>query len=274
MTAPSMSLKIELWPIADVKPYPGNPRQNDEAVEAVAASLREFGFRQPIVVDTEGVIIAGHTRFKAAQKLGLDKVPVHVAKDLSPEQIRAYRIADNQTASLATWDYDLLPIELGALKEANYDLGLLGFAGTTHHQKLNVERHPEKAKPTTKKLRPKDRPLANDFVSDEAFDALLDAWFGNMAACCNRVGRRTSGVGMPTTRTILPSSRSTASTSRRGSSGTSSIPSSRGRIHRAAVRSGSGSSGSEEMWRKCLETSNICLQGKRSLPTSHASSSP
>lgn len=83
--------------------------------------------RAPIVVDPEGVIICGHTRFKAAQKLGLEKVPVHVAKDLTPEQIRAYRIADNQTASLATWDYDLLPIELAGLKEANYDLGLLGF---------------------------------------------------------------------------------------------------------------------------------------------------
>jgi ParB-like chromosome segregation protein Spo0J len=93
----------------------------------VAASIREFGFRQPIVVDADGVIICGHTRYKAALKLGLDKVPVHVAKDLTPEQIKAYRIADNKTASLATWNYDLLPIELGALKEANYDLALLGF---------------------------------------------------------------------------------------------------------------------------------------------------
>ncbi len=120
-------MKIELWPIAEVKPYPGNPRQNDDAVDAVAASIREYGFRQPIVVDADGVIICGHTRYKAAQKLGLDKVPVHVATDLSPEQVRAYRIADNQTASLATWDYDLLPIELASLKEAEYDLGLLGF---------------------------------------------------------------------------------------------------------------------------------------------------
>jgi DNA modification methylase len=267
-------MKIELWNITDVMPYPGNPRQNDDAVDAVAASLREFGFRQPIVVDAEGVIVVGHTRYKAALKLGLEKVPVHVATDLTPEQIRAYRIADNQTASLATWDYDLLPIELAGLKEANYDLALLGFdadelaklldptlkygltdpdevpeppdeattkpgdlwvlgdhrllcgdsskpadvdrllggagihlvntdppynvkveprsnnaiaaglssfAGTTHHQKLDVERHPEKAKPTGKKLRAKDRPLANDFVSDAEFDRLLAAWFGNIA---------------------------------------------------------------------------------------------
>lgn len=120
-------LRIELRVLSEIKPYPGNPRINDDAIDAVAASLREFGFRQPIVVDVAGVIVCGHTRYKAAQKLGLEKVPVHVAKDLSPEQIRAYRIADNQTASLATWDYDLLPIELAGLKAANYDLGLLGF---------------------------------------------------------------------------------------------------------------------------------------------------
>ena len=78
-------MKVELRPLSEIKPYPNNPRINDDAVDAVAASLREFGFRQPIVVDAEGVIICGHTRFKAAQKLGLEKVPVHVAKDLSPE---------------------------------------------------------------------------------------------------------------------------------------------------------------------------------------------
>ena len=118
---------IELRPIYQIKPYPGNPRQNDEAVDAVAASIKEFGWRVPIVVDAEGVIICGHTRWKAALKLGLKTVPVHVATDLSPEKVRAYRIADNQTASIAEWDYELLPIELSALQEANYDLGLLGF---------------------------------------------------------------------------------------------------------------------------------------------------
>ena len=121
------TIQIELRPLDQIKPYPGNPRQNDEAVDAVAASLKEFGFRQPIVVDAEGVIIVGHTRYKAAQKLGLDRVPVHVATDLSPAQVKAYRIADNQTASIAEWDYELLPIELSALQEMNFELGLLGF---------------------------------------------------------------------------------------------------------------------------------------------------
>ena len=93
----------------------------------MAASLKEFGFRQPIVIDAEGVIIVGHTRWKAAKKLGLAQVPVHVATDLPPEKVKAYRIADNQTATLAEWDFELLPIELKDLQRADYDLTLLGF---------------------------------------------------------------------------------------------------------------------------------------------------
>ncbi len=92
-----------------------------------SASIKEYGFSQPIVVDSDSVIIVGHTRLKAAQKLGLERVPVVVASHLTPEQVRAYRIADNKTAEIAEWNYDLLPIELSALQEANYDLGLLGF---------------------------------------------------------------------------------------------------------------------------------------------------
>ncbi|MGE3809692.1 MAG: DNA modification methylase [Gemmataceae bacterium] len=266
-------MKIELWKLEDVKPYANNPRHNEEAVDAVAASIREFGFRQPIVVDTEGVIIVGHTRYLAAQKLDLAKVPVHVARDLTPAQIKAYRIADNKTAELAEWNYELLPIELGELQGMDFDLDLLGFdqdelaelldpgvkdgqcdpdevpeppdaaitqpgdlwilgehrllcgdsskpedldrllAGATiqlcntdppynvkveprsnnaiaaglssfeatHHQKLDVARHPEKSKPTAKKLRAKDRPLTNDFVSDDVFAQMLRAWFKNIS---------------------------------------------------------------------------------------------
>ncbi len=293
-------LNVELRPLAEIKPYGKNPRDNDAAVDAVAESIRRFGFRQPIVVDAEGVIVCGHTRWKAAQKLGLEQVPVHVARDLTPEQIRAYRIADNKTAELAEWNLELLPIELAELQGAGIDWSLLGFdadelarlfdpgvkdgltdpddipeppdeaitqagelwllgdhrllcgdsgspgdvdrllagqpihlvntdppynvkveprsnnaiaaglssfagtqkgvkaldaqglhhsgfdvargkTGIKHHQKLDLERHPEKAKATHRKLRAKDRPLANDFVSDEEFDRLLRAWFGNIA---------------------------------------------------------------------------------------------
>ena len=267
-------MQVKNWPIDRLIPYDKNPRLNDDAVEAVARSIQEFGFRQPIVVDDEGVIIIGHTRLKAAKQLGLSEVPVHVARGLSPEKIKALRIADNKTAEIAEWNLELLPIELSELQGMDFDLGLLGFdqdelaklldpgvqegltdpdeipeppdaaitqpgdlwilgehrllcgdsssiedldrllagqpihlantdppynvkveprsnnaiaaglssfQGTTHRQKLDVSRHPEKSKPTQQKLRAKDRPLANDFVTDEEFDRLLDAWFGNIA---------------------------------------------------------------------------------------------
>src|SRR5690606_28681043 len=269
---------VQLRKIDDIQPYERNPRLNDQAVDAVAASLAEFGCRQPIVVDEAGVIIVGHTRWKAAKKLGLAKVPVHIAMDLTPEQIRAYRIADNKTGELADWDLEILPIELNELREGGFDLDVLAFgdeelakllnsaagvaegltdpdevpappddpvtqrgdiwvlgdhrlmcgdsgsvadldrlldgatidlvnmdppynvkveprsnnaiaAGNssfkasgkkqTHHQKRDLARHPGKAKGTHKQMRAKDRPLENDFVTTEAFDEMLLAWFGN-----------------------------------------------------------------------------------------------
>ncbi|MCB0080186.1 MAG: ParB N-terminal domain-containing protein, partial [Caldilineaceae bacterium] len=115
-------LAIEQWSLDRVTPYDKNPRKNEGAVEKVAISIKEFGFRQPVVVDEEGVIIAGHTRFKAAKQLGLSEVPVHIAKGLSEAQIKAYRIADNKTNELAEWDLDLLPLELTALEEMEFDI--------------------------------------------------------------------------------------------------------------------------------------------------------
>ena len=129
-------MNVEPRKLTDLTPYEHNPRHNDEAVEAVARSIREFGFRQPIVVDEEGVIIVGHTRWKAARQLGLEEVPVHVAEGLTPEQARAYRLADNQTATLAEWDLDLLPMELSELWDAEFrhePVGLRrGRAGPAH----------------------------------------------------------------------------------------------------------------------------------------------
>ena len=110
-----------------IRPYPGNLRNNAPAVDAVAKSVTEFGFRQPIVVDAEDVIVVGHTRYKAALKLSLAEVPVHVATGLTPAQTRAYRLADNQTATIATWDDDTLVTELLGLKDQGYDLDLTGF---------------------------------------------------------------------------------------------------------------------------------------------------
>jgi DNA modification methylase len=286
-------MKVHQRKLSEIKPYPNNPRLNDAAVDAVARSIEEFGFRQPIVVDEEGVIVVGNTRYKAAVKLGLDKVPVHVATGLTAAQLKAYRIADNQTASIADWNDDLLTQELMELQSMDHDIDVLGFsteeltqlladgegqafltdsddvpeppdeattqpgdlwilgnhrllcgdsakpedvdrlldgaqihlcntdppynvkveprsnnaiaAGLssfpeehkktrstprsvnawsgrtkrTHHQSFDVARQGEK-KPTSKKMRAKDRPLANDFVSDQAFDELLRAWFGNI----------------------------------------------------------------------------------------------
>ncbi|HPD48694.1 MAG TPA: ParB N-terminal domain-containing protein [Anaerohalosphaeraceae bacterium] len=133
------TISIELRDIDSIRPYENNPRVNDPAVDAVAASLRAVGFRQPIVVDPDGVIVCGHTRYKAAKQLGLKKVPVHVATDLTPAQIKAYRIADNKTADLATWDYEILPIELSQLTEAGFDMEAFGFDESELVKLLNTE---------------------------------------------------------------------------------------------------------------------------------------
>lgn len=97
--AQGTDLKITLTTPDAITPYENNPRQNDSAVDAIARSIEEFGFRQPIVVDEKGVIIVGHTRWKAAKQLGLDRIPVHVAEGLAPENAKAYRIADNAIAT-------------------------------------------------------------------------------------------------------------------------------------------------------------------------------
>ncbi|NRA37015.1 MAG: ParB N-terminal domain-containing protein [Planctomycetes bacterium] len=120
-------MNITNMPIDAISPYPKNPRKNDQAIDTVAASIEQFGFQQPIVVDNDHVIVIGHTRFKAAQQLGMSEVPVQVAKDLSPEQIQALRIADNKTGELATWDLELLPIEMSELSDAGFDMDLFGF---------------------------------------------------------------------------------------------------------------------------------------------------
>lgn len=107
--------------IEDVKPYENNPRDNSEAVDDVAKSLKNFGWQQPIVIDKDGVIIAGHTRYQAAQKLGMHEIPCVVADNLTPEQVKAYRIADNKTAEEAVWDMEKLDEELSGLDLSAFD---------------------------------------------------------------------------------------------------------------------------------------------------------
>lgn len=111
----------------EITPYENNPRDNDQAVDAVASSIKEFGFKVPIVIDAQGVIVAGHTRHKAAKKLGLEKVPCIVADDLSDEQIRAFRLADNKTAELADWNEDLLAQELAEIEASGLSKEEKGF---------------------------------------------------------------------------------------------------------------------------------------------------
>jgi DNA modification methylase len=282
---------VEMRDISTIKPYAGNPRSNDGAVDAVAASIREYGFQQPLVLDKNGVIVVGSTRYKAALKLGMKTVPVHVAKGLTPAQVKAYRVCDNKTAEIADWDYGLLVQELADLQQMDFDLGMVGFSpdelssllqtelepGLTdpdevpappdkavtqagdlwllgdhrllcadsgsaqdvdrlldgasihlvhtdppynvkveprsqnaiaaglssfsndglrqkkllnktcrangcwkHHRAIDVARKGQK-KATARKLRAKDRPLANDFVAEETFGRLLHSWFSNIA---------------------------------------------------------------------------------------------
>lgn len=107
--------------ITEITPYEKNPRKNDEAVEYVANSIKEFGFKVPIVIDKNGVIVAGHTRYKAAQELGLEKLPCVIADDLTEEQVKAFRLSDNKVGELAKWDFDLLNTELKNITDLNME---------------------------------------------------------------------------------------------------------------------------------------------------------
>jgi len=132
-------MKVELRNVSEIKPYAHNPRVNDQAIAAVPASIREFGFRQPIVLDEEGTIVVGDTRFKAALSLGLHQVPVHVATGLSPAQLKAYRLADNQTATLSEWNFDFLAQELLDLQRLDFDLDPIGFSTDELGQLMNPD---------------------------------------------------------------------------------------------------------------------------------------
>lgn len=121
-------MQIDYIDIDKVIPYANNPRNNDgEAVDRVAASIAEYGFKNPIIIDKDNIVVAGHTRLKAAKKLNLNKVPVIKADDLTPAQVKAFRLAENRVSEYATWDNELLSIELEGLKDLDFDLDLTGF---------------------------------------------------------------------------------------------------------------------------------------------------
>lgn len=277
----SLNPQVTMKPVAELHPYQNNPRTHSrDQIAKVVRSIREFGWTNPILLDRDGMVVAGHARLEAAKSIGLTEVPTICLSHLSPAQVRAYVIADNQLALDASWDEELLRLELGALRGMDFDLSLTGldsldidrmlaeldssngdegltdedavpeppeeattkagdlwilgnhrlmcgdsgspvdldrllggatihlvnmdppynvkveprsnnaiaaglssFAApeTKHHQALDLARHPEKAHGTTARMRAKDRPLMNDFVSDEDFDRMLLAWFGNAA---------------------------------------------------------------------------------------------
>ena len=120
-------MKVVEVSVKELKPYENNPRNNDEAVEILAKSIKDFGFKNPIVIDREKIIICGHTRLKAAKLLGLEKIPCVMADDLTPEQIKAFRLADNKISELSSWDFEKLEVEIGALSDLSVDMSAFAF---------------------------------------------------------------------------------------------------------------------------------------------------
>lgn len=133
--------KIVYKNVSELVPYENNPRNNDDAIDYVANSIKNFHFQVPIVIDKNNVVIAGHTRLKACHKLGIKEVPCIVADDLTPEQVKAFRLADNKTSELAEWDMDKLDIELGEI--ADIDMGDFGFDIDIEDQDFDDEKTPE-----------------------------------------------------------------------------------------------------------------------------------
>jgi len=133
-------MEVETIPIAEIVPYKNNPRKNDKAVDIVAKSIKEFGFKVPIVLDKNNVIVCGHTRVKAAIKLGISEIPVIYASDLNENQIKAFRIMDNKSIEYAEWDTDLLKQELGKLNLVGFDLDLTGFEDRELNELLNLKK--------------------------------------------------------------------------------------------------------------------------------------
>jgi len=120
---------IEYWPIDRLVPYPRNPRKNDAAVDRMSASIREFGFKIPCLVRSDGEVIDGHLRLKAARKLGISEIPVILCDDWTPAQVKAFRLLVNRSVTWADWDDELLALELQEIQQADFDLDLTGFDG-------------------------------------------------------------------------------------------------------------------------------------------------
>ena len=151
-------LQHETWPIDKLVEYARNPRKNDHAVDRVAAAIREFGFRVPVVAKSDGTVVDGHLRLKAAKKLGLTEVPVVLADDMTDLQIKAFRLSVNKMAELAEWDDELLALELGELHAADFDMALLGFDAGELSAAMGLDSLPDQSEPesSSKEIDPDD----------------------------------------------------------------------------------------------------------------------
>lgn len=168
-----MNVEIIYQKVDNLIPYENNPRLNDSAVEAVASSIKEFVFKNPIVVDGNNTIINGHTRLKAAKELGIEKVPTIIAKDLTPDQVKAFRLADNKTGELAEWNDELMISELKEI--VGVDMSKFGF----DEQAEELEQELEDANPYTAKVKTPvyeptgEKPLLSDLVDTSVRDRLV-----------------------------------------------------------------------------------------------------
>lgn len=162
-------MNIVEMPIGDIIPYENNPRNNAPAVRAVAESIKQFGFQVPIVIDKNNVIVAGHTRQQAALLLGMDSVPCVKADELTEEQARAFRLADNKTAELAEWDFDKLNEELEELD--SWDMSAFGF-----DKVIDEEQH-ERAEKTFSESISVNVKCENEMQAEELYNRLSDEGF-------------------------------------------------------------------------------------------------
>ena len=127
MLTHSTAQQIENWPIVRLVEYPSNPRKNDKAVDRMCASIREFGFKIPVLARSDGEVVDGHLRLKAARKLGITEIPVILCDEWTPAQVKAFRLMVNRSVTWADWDEELLAMELQEIQEADFDLSLTGF---------------------------------------------------------------------------------------------------------------------------------------------------
>ena len=183
--------KIVMLPVSEVRPYEKNPRKNADAVKFVKASIEQFGFKVPIIIDSNRVIVCGHTRLEAAKSIGMAEVPCIVADDLTDAQVKALRLADNKVAEFSEWEMNLLGEELGELAEiSDIDMGDFGFdlsefdnIGMDAEEKEVVEDEvPEEVEPVCKKGEiwqlGEHRLMCGDSTSEEDVNALMGGGLG------------------------------------------------------------------------------------------------